>query len=144
MRSKFCYFISKYVYSCIYNKKVLKNDHFDNVLGGSSDLIFHLRPCLLGFQINFISLQWFEAFPLPTCQVYSKDSLFRNFEKWILTVYLTGRKVAKINNKLWPFKIGSSDAYLSVPLFRETLIFFIYIGPKLFFEEDMAIWSNNI
>ena len=112
MRSKFCYFILKYIYSCIYNKKILKNDHFDNILGCSSDLICHLRPCLLGFQINFTSLMWFEAFPLPTCQVYSKDSLFRNFEKWILTVDLTGRKVAKINNKLRPFKMGSTDLYM--------------------------------
>ena len=38
-------------------KKILKNDHFDNVLGGSSDLILHFRPCLLGFEINFVSLQ---------------------------------------------------------------------------------------
>ena len=28
---------------------------------------------------------------LPTCQVYSKDSLFQIWKKWILTVDLTGR-----------------------------------------------------
>jgi hypothetical protein len=66
----------------------------------------HLRTCLLAFQINFTSLQWFKFVPIATFQVYSKDPLFRNYENWIFTVDLKDRNVAKINYKLWPFKIG--------------------------------------
>ena len=31
-------------------RKGTKNDKFDNVLGCSSDIMGHLRPCLLAFQ----------------------------------------------------------------------------------------------
>ena len=43
---------------------------------------------------------------------YSHFLYFLMFEYTVdlFTVYLSNRHVAKINNKLWPFQISSSDA----------------------------------
>jgi hypothetical protein len=53
-----------------------------------------------------------------------------------ITVDLSDKYLAKINNELWPLKIGSSDAS------REMIKYVQKLGPDLFFEGDMTICNH--